>query len=80
MEYKIPNQELIESEINFENQNQEEFTSVRNYLNGGFSHVFSYVVSPQSDKTGKYWQTDFIGKDGLEKVYDDRLKVKTVPK
>lgn len=73
---KIPNQELIESEINFENQNQEEFTSVRNYLNGGFSHVLGYVASPQSDKTGKYWQTDFIGKDGLEKVYDDRLKGK----
>ena len=26
-----------------------------------------YVASPQSDKTGKYWQTDFIGKDGFRK-------------
>jgi penicillin-binding protein 2 len=73
---KIPNEDDVENEINFENRNQEEFTSVRNYLNGGFSHVLGYVASPQSDKTGKYWQTDFIGKDGLEKVYDDRLKGK----
>lgn len=71
---KIPNENLINSEIQSVNQNQEEFTSVRNYLSPGFSHVLGYVALPKSDKSGNYWQTDFIGKDGLEKVYDEKLK------
>jgi len=26
------------------------------------------------DKSGNYWQSDFIGKDGLEEEYNDTLK------
>ncbi len=73
---KIPNEELVDSEINEVNQNQEEFTSIRNYLSPSFAHVLGYVASPKSDKSGNYWQADFVGKDGLEKVYDDKLKGK----
>ncbi len=46
----------------------------RAYLAPGFSHVLGYVSSPSTDSTGKYWQTEFIGKDGLEKQYGDLMK------
>ncbi len=49
-------------------------TMKRSYLSPGFSHILGYVSSPAQDKKGKYWQTDFVGKDGLEKIYSDRLK------
>jgi len=46
----------------------------RSYLSPGFSHLLGYVSYPTMDKTGNYWQGEFIGKDGLEKEYDDVLK------
>jgi len=48
--------------------------SVRSYLSPGFSHVLGYVSYPMQDKFGNYWQSEFIGKDGLEKQYDFLLK------
>ena len=33
-----------------------------------------YVSYPTQDSSGNYWQGEFIGKDGLEKEYNDRLK------
>lgn len=53
---------------------KDNFISVRSYLYPGFSHVLGYVSSPIKDKTGKYWQANFIGKDGLEKQYNDRIQ------
>lgn len=46
----------------------------RAYLSPGFSHLLGYVSYPTMDKSGNYWQGNFIGKDGLEKQYDDMLK------
>jgi len=46
----------------------------RKYLSPGFSHVLGYVSYPAQDKSGKLWQTEFIGKDGLEKAYNDKIK------
>ncbi|MFA6177534.1 MAG: penicillin-binding transpeptidase domain-containing protein [Candidatus Paceibacterota bacterium] len=46
----------------------------RAYLSPGFSHLLGYVSYPSQDKTGNYWQGEFIGKDGLEKQYNDILK------
>src|SRR3990167_4541647 len=46
----------------------------RAYLSSGFSHLLGYVSYPTKDKTGNYWQGEFIGKDGLEKQYDSLLK------
>jgi penicillin-binding protein 2 len=46
----------------------------RTYLSPGFSHLLGYVSYPSQDNTGNYWQGEFIGKDGLEKEYDDSLK------
>jgi len=50
--------------------------SIRAYLSPGFSHVLGYVSYPMQDKSGNYWQTDFVGKDGLEKQYDSLLRGK----
>ena len=47
---------------------------LRSYLSPGFAHILGYVSSPTKDKSGKYWQTDYIGKDGLEKQYDEKIK------
>ena len=48
--------------------------STRAYKSPGFSHLLGYVNYPQKDTSGNYWQTEFIGKDGLEKIYSDKLK------
>ena len=50
--------------------------STRAYLSPGFSHILGYVSYPAKDSTGNYWQTEFIGKDGLEKKYNDKIKGK----
>ena len=48
--------------------------TIRTYLSPGFSHLLGYVSYPMQDKSGNYWQSEFIGKDGLEKQYDYSLK------
>ena len=45
----------------------------REYLSPGFSHLLGYVSYPTQDKSGNFWQGDFIGKDGLEKEHNDEL-------
>lgn len=49
-------------------------TTVRTYLAPGFSHLLGYVSYPMQDKSGNYWQSEFVGKDGLEKQYNQPLK------
>ena len=39
----------------------------------GFSHILGYVGYPSKDSSGKFWSTEFIGKDGIEKQYNERL-------
>ncbi|MFA5931854.1 MAG: penicillin-binding transpeptidase domain-containing protein [Candidatus Paceibacterota bacterium] len=53
-----------------------ELTSIptRSYISPGFSHLLGYVSYPTVDSSGNYWQGEFIGKDGLEKQYNDILK------
>ncbi len=47
----------------------------RSYVeSGGFSHLLGYVSYPAKDKAGNYWQSSFIGKDGVEKFYDAKIK------
>lgn len=43
------------------------------FKEAGFAHLLGYVGYPAKDKSGNYWQSEFIGKDGIEKVYNDRL-------
>ncbi len=39
----------------------------------GFSHLLGYVSYPKKDQSGIFWQDEYIGKDGIEKEYQDRL-------
>ena len=56
------------------NSMEEEVFSTREYRSPGFSHVLGYVNSPVQDKKGEFWRTEYIGKDGLEKIYGDYLQ------
>ncbi|MCX6757956.1 MAG: penicillin-binding transpeptidase domain-containing protein [Candidatus Nomurabacteria bacterium] len=48
--------------------------ATRSYSPVGFSHILGYVSYPAVDKSGHYWQDKFIGKDGIEKEYDEALQ------
>lgn len=39
----------------------------------GFGLLLGYTNAPKVDSSGYYWQDEFIGKDGIEKYYNDRL-------
>lgn len=46
----------------------------RTYISDpGFGLLLGYVSPPAKDSSGKFWQDVFIGKDGVEKTYNDRL-------
>ncbi len=48
--------------------------SLRGYIpDGGFSHVLGYVKYPSKDRSGIYYEEQFIGKDGVESYYNDLL-------
>lgn len=53
---------------------EEENFPMRSYIAPGFSHLLGYVSSPSKDKSGKYWQTEYVGKDGLEKEYNEEIE------
>ena len=55
-------------------EKKEEVFGTRDYISPGFAHILGYVSYPAMDKTGNYWQGEFIGKDGLEKQYNNDLK------
>ena len=48
--------------------------STRVYLSPGLSHVLGYVSYPAKDEAGNYWQSEFVGLDGLEREYNDKIK------
>ncbi len=46
----------------------------RSYIDKkGISHILGYIGYPKRDNKGVYYQTEFIGKDGIEKFYNDTL-------
>lgn len=46
----------------------------RSYFSSpGFGLLLGYVSAPAKDSSGNYWQENFIGKDGIESFYNDRL-------
>ncbi|TSC61166.1 MAG: penicillin-binding protein 2, partial [Parcubacteria group bacterium Gr01-1014_107] len=48
--------------------------SLRHYKKiPGLSHLIGYVKYPERDSAGFYYQTDFVGKDGIEKSYGSTL-------
>ncbi len=46
----------------------------RSYIDKrGLSHILGYIGYPKKDNKGIYYQTEFTGKDGIEKFYNDEL-------
>lgn len=46
----------------------------RTYISDlGFGMLLGYTSTPKKDKMGYFWQETFIGKDGIEKFYNDKL-------
>ncbi len=39
----------------------------------GFSHILGYVSYPKRDQSGVFWQDEYVGKDGIEKQYQQEL-------
>src|SRR3989338_3640699 len=60
--------------LEFEFSSGSPIPATRAYLSSGFSHILGYVSYPTKDNSGNYWQDEFIGKDGLEKKYNDQIK------
>jgi penicillin-binding protein 2 len=51
-----------------------EYIPDRLYINkSGMGHILGYVSYPQKDSKGFYWRTSFVGRDGVEKLYDKEL-------
>lgn len=47
----------------------------REYTNmAGFSNILGYVSYPKKDSSGVFWQENYIGKDGVEKIYNEMLQ------
>jgi penicillin-binding protein 2 len=64
-------------ELGWNNTNKETSQSVREYIKRkGFASLLGYVSYPTKDEKGKYWQTETIGRDGVEQEYNDLLKGK----
>ena len=40
----------------------------------GFSHLLGYVSYPKRDTSGIFWQDEYVGKDGVEKQYQEFLQ------
>jgi penicillin-binding protein 2 len=43
------------------------------YSSPGFGLLLGYVSAPAKDSSGRYWQENFIGKDGIEKYFNNML-------
>jgi len=51
----------------------EEFAKRRYTNDAGFSHILGYVSYPLKDKSGNFWREEYLGRDGVEDVYNDIL-------
>jgi penicillin-binding protein 2 len=57
-----------------QNQNDNDDIPRRVYTDApGFSSMLGYVSYPKRDQSGIFWQDEYLGKDGLEKQYQDEL-------
>ena len=48
--------------------------TMRSYIQApGFANLLGYVSYPTKDKSGKYWQSQTVGKDGIEQQFNTAL-------
>lgn len=66
----------VELAWNTESSTEDSFAHRAYTEDAGFAHLLGYVSYPSKDKSGRFWETEFIGRDGIEKQYNDRLKSK----
>jgi penicillin-binding protein 2 len=45
----------------------------RVYRTGGFGQILGYVSYPKRDSSGYFWQLEYEGKSGVEKLFQDTL-------
>lgn len=51
--------------------------ALRSYVaTSGFAHVLGYIKYPQTDSSGNYYETKYVGNAGVEKTYNDILNGK----
>lgn len=65
------NEQYKEGENEITDFAKRSYTTIR-----GIAHVVGYVKYPLKDKAGFYSRTEYIGQDGVEKVYNDILSGK----
>ncbi|AKM84126.1 TPA: hypothetical protein DCZ46_00240 [Candidatus Campbellbacteria bacterium] len=72
--YDRNGKELVTNELS---STTEETHNKRSYIKkSGLSHVLGYVTYPQKDSSGNYYETKTIGRDGVEKIFDEKLNGK----
>lgn len=54
-------------------ENTDPFPKRRYITTPGFSHLLGYVNYPAKDSKGYFWREDYVGKAGIERVYNDLL-------
>jgi penicillin-binding protein 2 len=59
---------------NIENDNDPDFSARRYATTTGLSNILGYVKYPSKDSSGFYYREDYVGMDGVEKFFNDRLQ------
>ncbi len=61
-------------ELAWNTANEETGTTLRSYVKkSGFANLLGYVSYPTKDASGKYWQFQTVGKDGIEQQFNTQL-------
>ncbi len=61
-------------ELAWNGMSSEDTSTIRSYTSKpGFANVLGYVSYPTKDSSGKYWQMQTVGKDGIEQVFNSTL-------
>lgn len=62
-------------ELAWNNPNESDDFARRTYIKDpGFAHLTGYIGYPTRDAAGFFYRTEYVGKDGIERAYQDRLE------
>lgn len=70
----IYDREMRELATNAVKENEADFARRVYVPFNGLAHIVGYVKYPLSDKTGVYYETEYRGRDGVERAYGDILR------
>lgn len=60
--------------VNKANEEHPHYPSREYVTGGGFSHLLGYIEYPKTDSSGVYFRTEYVGKEGVEYLYNAVLK------